>query len=48
MSPLVAAAVAQGNLVAATLSADDGCNSPWALLHAGGWLSTAAQEAREP
>lgn len=47
MSTAVADAVGQANLCAATLSADDGTwATPWSLLHAGGWLSTAAQEAQ--
>jgi len=46
VSTLVAEAVGQANLVAATLSADDPWAAPWALFDGAGWLSTAAQEAQ--
>lgn len=46
MSTIVAEAVTRANLCAATLSADDATwATPWSLLHAGGWLSTAAAMA---
>ena len=46
MSGLVAEAVGQANLVAATLAAADPWAAAWAVFAGAGWLSTAAQEAQ--